>query len=360
MVTEQRPFLKVHQFTIYVLLVIFSCPFMIFASTDLIGAGASFPYPFFAQAFSIYHRETGTRVNYQSIGSGAGINQIINRTVDFGGTDAYLSDTQIQQAGNEVLHIPMILGAVVISYNIPGNPPLNLTGEVLADIYMGNIRRWDDERITRLNPGHSYPAYPILVTHRSDGSGTTFIFSDYLSKISPEWAEKVGRGTSLRWPSGLGGRGNAGVAGLLTEIPGTIAYLERNYASQYDLPMASLQNKSGNFIYPDTESISLSADIDLPEDTRVSLTNSEAEYAYPICGFTWIVVYREQKYDRRTLLRARTLVNLLEWMIVHGQEYAVAMDYSPLPESAREKALNIIDSINFDGTPVKQQGENTQ
>ncbi len=317
--------------------------------TELIGAGATFPYPFLSQVFNIYHRETGTRVNYQAIGSGGGVNQIINRTVDFAGTDAYLTETQLQQAEKNVLHIPIILGAVVVSYNLPENPQLNLTGEILADIYLGNITRWDDDRIKELNPDQSLPALPILAAYRSDGSGTTFIFSDYLCKVSSEWEKEVGKGTSLRWQTGLGGRGNPGVAGLLTEIPGTIGYLERNYANQSNLPVASLKNKAGHFVAPTTHSISQAAEVDLPPHNRVSITNSEAKEAYPICGFTWIIVYEEQKYGRRTPERAQTLAQLLEWLIKHAQEYAVSLDYSPLPPSARENALNLIYSMTYDG-----------
>ncbi len=320
---------------------------------ELTGAGATFPYPLYTRMFEDYHQQTGIRVNYQGIGSGGGIRQLFSKTVDFGGTDAIVSEERIAEAEGEILHIPICLGAVVVTYNIPGNPKLQLSPAVIADIYLGNIEKWNDERLKNLNPGKELPDLNIAVVRRSDGSGTTSIFSNYLSKVSSEWQERVGEGTSLNWPVGLGAKGNPGVAGMVQQLPGSIGYVELIYAMSNDLSYARVQNSSGNFIEPTISSVSLAADIDLPDDTMVSLTNTEAAEGYPIAGFTWIILYREQNYGRRTKQQALETKKLLSWMTGEGQKHAEPLHYAPLSSEAAAKARALINQITYDGTPLR-------
>ena len=319
---------------------------------ELLGAGATFPYPFYSKAFDVYFKVYNVKVNYQAIGSGGGIRQLLNRTVDFGATDAFMSDEYLAKVPMEILHIPTCLGAVVITYNLPGNPKLRFTPQVIADIFLGKIKYWNDERIKTLNPDVKLPAKKILVIHRSDGSGTTFIFSDYLSKVSREWKEKVGRGKSLKWPVGLGGKGNAGVAGLVKQMPGAIGYVELTYALSNNMPVGMVKNKTGNFILPNTESVSLAGNVDIPKDTRVSITNTSAEKGYPISSFTWLILYKEQNYDGRSKEKAKELVNLIWWLIHQGQKYTKELHYAPLPEEAVKRAEDVIRSITYDGKPL--------
>ncbi len=322
---------------------------------ELLGAGATFPYVLYSKMFDAYYKETGIKVNYQSIGSGGGIRQLKEKTVDFGASDAFLSDEQLKEYDSPVLHIPICLGAVVITYNLPGNPELKLTPDVIADIFLGKIKKWNDPRIVSLNPGVKLPDKNITVVHRSDGSGTTFVFVDYLSKVSQEWATKVGRGTSVAWPVGLGGKGNEGVTGLVKQIPGSIGYVELIYAKQNKLPVALVKNKSGKFIKPDLSSITLAGAANIPEDTRVSVTNTDAPDGYPISSYTWILVYKEQNYKNRSLERAKQLVKLLWWMIHDGQKYTEPLDYAKLPNNAVKLAEKIIKSITYNGKPVYKE-----
>lgn len=320
---------------------------------ELTGAGATFPYPLYAKWFDIYHNETGIKVNYQAIGSGGGIRQLINKTVDFGGTDAFMSEKELAKSPyNPILHFPTCLGAVVITYNLPGKSELKLTPKVIADIFLGKITRWNDPKLTKLNPKVKLPSQKIVVVHRSDGSGTTFVFSDYLSKVSPEWAHKVGKGKSLRWPVGLGGKGNPGVAGLIKQIKGSIGYVELAYAEKNHLPYASIKNKHGRFIKPSLKSISLAADVILPPDTKVSLTNTDALEGYPITSFTWIIFYKEQHYGNRSYERAKELIKLFWWMIHQGQQYNESLLYGKLPEKAVKTAERIIKSATYNGKPI--------
>lgn len=321
-------------------------------NVELLGAGATFPYPFYSKAFDVYFKVYNVKVNYQAIGSGGGIRQLLNRTVDFGATDAFMSDEYLAKVPMEILHIPTCLGAVVITYNLPGNPKLRFTPQVIADIFLGKIKYWNDERIKALNPDVKLPAKKILVIHRSDGSGTTFIFSDYLSKVSREWKEKVGRGKSLKWPVGLGGKGNAGVAGLVKQMPGAIGYVELTYALSNNMPVGMVKNKAGNFILPTVESVSLAGNVDIPKDTRISITNTSAEKGYPISSFTWLILYKEQNYDGRSKEKAKELVNLLWWLIHQGQKYTKELHYGPLPEKAVKRAEDVIRSITYDGKPL--------
>jgi len=319
---------------------------------ELLGAGATFPYPLYSKMFDVYHKEYGIKVNYQSIGSGGGQRQIINKTVDFGASDGFMTDEQLSKIKEEILHIPTCLGGVALTYNLSGISDLKFTPDIIADIYLGKLTKWNDERIKSINPGVKLPDSNIIVVHRSDGSGTTFIFTDYLSKVSSEWKEKVGRETSVNWPAGIGGKGNEGVAGLVKQIPGSIGYVELAYAIQNKMTVGIIRNKKGNFIKPELKSISLAGDIPLPADTRVSITDTESPDGYPISGFTWLLVYKEQNYNNRSLDRAKALVNLLWWIIHQGQKYTEPLDYAPLPSEAVKKAENIIKSISYDGTPI--------
>lgn len=320
---------------------------------ELLGAGATFPYPLYNRMFDDYNQQTGVRVNYQGIGSGGGIRQLFSKTVDFGGTDAILSDQQLQEADSPILHIPICLGAVVMTYNIPGNPTLKMTPEIIADVYLGKIEKWNDERLVALNPGVNLPNSNIAVVRRSDGSGTTSIFSNYLNKVSAEWKEKVGEGTSLNWPVGLGAKGNPGVAGMVQQLPGAIGYVELIYAMSNKMPYANIRNKSGNFVEPTIQSVSLAANIPLPDDTRVSLTDTDAAQGYPISGFTWIIIYREQSYQRRSREQALETVKLLSWMIGEGQKHAEPLHYAPLSQEAVRKARNILNSVTYDGKKLQ-------
>jgi phosphate transport system substrate-binding protein len=302
--------------------------------------------------FDVYNKGYGVEVNYQAIGSGGGIRQLINKTVDFGGSDAIVSDQDMKEAAAPILHIPTSAGAVVVTYNLTGEPELKFTPDMIADIFLGKIRKWNDPRISALNPGMKLPDMAVTVVHRSDGSGTTFIFSDYVSKVSSEWKEKVGKGTSLNWPTGLGGKGNPGVAGLVKQTPGSIGYVELIYALQNKMPYGTVKNKNGRFVTPTIASTSLAADINLPDDMRVSLTDTDASGGYPISGFTWILVYKEQNYADRSEEKAKELVKLLWWMTHEGQKHAEPLHYAPLSKRAVEKAEKLIRSISYKEKPL--------
>ena len=319
---------------------------------EILGAGATFPYPFYSKLFDVYHEESNIKVNYQAIGSGGGIRQLLNKTVDFGATDAFMSNEELEKAPAEIVHIPTCLGAVVVTYNLPNNPQLKLTPEIIADIFLGKIKMWNNERIKAENPDTKLPKWNIVVVHRSDGSGTTFIFSDYLTKVSKEWKEKVGRGKSLSWPVGLGGKGNPGVAGLVQQTPGAIGYVELIYALSNNMPVGIVKNKSGNYIVPSIKSVSLAANVQMPADTRVSLTNTSAKNGYPISSFTWLIVFKEQNYNNRSKNRAKSTLNLLWWVIHNGQEYAEPLHYAPLPKEAVEKAEGVLRSVTYNNKAI--------
>ncbi len=316
---------------------------------ELIGAGATFPYPLYSKMFDAYYKETGVKVNYQSIGSGGGIKQLENKTVDFGASDAPLSDDEMKAMPGAVIHIPTCLGAVMITYNLEGNPRLKLTPDVIADIFLGKITKWNDSRITSLNPGIKLPAMAISVVHRSDGSGTTYVFSDYLSKVSPQWKSNPGQGKALDWPVGIGAKGNEGVGGMVKQIPGSIGYVELAYVMQNKIPAALVQNKSGLFIEASLQSISASAAVKLPDDLRVSLVNTDAKDGYPITSFTYILLYENQQYDNRPEATAKGTVKLIHWMITTGQQYATPLIYAPLPKEASEAALKRLQLVNYNG-----------
>ena len=321
-------------------------------SKELLGAGATFPYPLYSKMFDTYYQAYKVKINYQAIGSGGGIQQLISKTVDFGGTDAFMNEREMKKAEVPILHIPTCLGAVVVTYNLPDKPKLKFTPDVIADIFLGNITRWDDPRIAAVNPDVKLPSMSIVVVHRSDGSGTTFIFSDYLSKVSKDWNFKVGADKSLNWPVGLGAKGNPGVAGLINQTPGAIGYVELIYTTQNNMPAGIIKNKAGNFIEPNIKSTSAAANIEMPDDTRISLTDTAAADGYPISGFTWLIFYKEQKYADRSKEKADELIKLLWWMIHEGQQIAEPMHYAPIPKSAVAKGEQILQSVDYNGVPL--------
>jgi phosphate transport system substrate-binding protein len=306
------------------------------AQMKLNGAGATFPYVIYSKWFDVYHQKTGIEFNYQAIGSGGGIRQVIEGTVDFGASDAPMSEEQMQQVkekqGTEILHIPTVMGAVVVTYNLPKvGKGLKLTPDVLADIYLGTITKWNDSKITSINSGLNLPDEAIFVTHRSDGSGTTNIFTGYLTKVSDSWKSKVGQGTSVNWPVGLGGKGNEGVAGLVKQTEGSIGYVELAYAEKNNLPYAALKNKAGYFVEPTFDAVSAAAAgfiKNMPADLRVEITNADGKNSYPIAGFTWLLIYKNMK-DKT---KAKAIVNFLKWAVTDGEKYAKELYYAPLPK----------------------------
>ncbi len=320
-----------------------------FAQLKLNGAGATFPYVIYSKWFDLYSKKTGTEFNYQSIGSGGGIKQVLEGTVDFGASDAPMTDDQLKDAkdkqGTEILHFPTVMGAVVVTYNVPGvGKGLKLTQDALAGIYLGEITQWDDPKIKAENPSMSLPDEAIIVAHRSDGSGTTNIFTDYLTKVSKTWEQKVGRGTSVSWPVGLGGKGNEGVTGLVKQSEGSIGYVELAYAVKNNLPYASLRNKDGKFVEPTFDAVSAAAAGSIktmPADMRVSITDADGAGSYPISGFTWLLIYQNGK-DKE---KSAALVKFLRWAYTDGQNYAKDLYYAPLPKEVVKMCEKKISSI---------------
>jgi phosphate transport system substrate-binding protein len=303
-------------------------------SVDLTGAGATFPYPLYSKWFSDYAKLTGVKINYQSIGSGGGIRQLSEQTVDFGASDSPMSDQELASAkGGPVLHIPTVLGAVVMTYNVPGlTSPINLTPKAIADIFSGKITKWSDTRITTLNAGVTLPSTDILVVHRSDGSGTTYIFTDYLTAAVPAWASSVGKGKEVKWPVGLGAKGNEGVAGQVKQSPGAIGYVELAYAKQNNLAIAAVQNKAGKMIIASVPAVTAAAagvakSLPANTDYRISIVNAPGADSYPISSFTWILVYQHQ----RDPVKGKKIVNFLNWALTEGEAEAPPLDYAPLP-----------------------------
>ena len=305
-------------------------------NVDLTGAGATFPYPLYSKWFDAYATKTGVKINYQSIGSGGGIRQLSEETVDFGASDAPMKDDELAKAkGGAVLHYPMTMGAVVITYNLAEvKRPLRLTGDVVADIYQGKITQWNDSRIAALNGGVALPNVDILVVHRSDGSGTSFIFTDYLSTVSSSWASGPGRGKEVQWPTGLGAKGNEGVSGQVSQMAGAIGYVELAYANQNKLAVAQLRNAAGNFVAPSTQSVTAAAagvakTLPANTDYRISIVNAPGKDAYPISSFTWLLVYQ----NMADAAKAKKLNDFIRWAIHDGQAMAPALDYAPLPSN---------------------------
>jgi phosphate transport system substrate-binding protein len=320
---------------------------------NLLGAGSTFVYPLFSKIFADYGAKHSVQVNYQSIGSGGGILQLTNKTVDFGGSDAPLNPEQAKKIGVPVLHIPMAAGAVVITYNIPGvTSALNLTGKDLADIYLGKIKTWNSPEIAATNKGIKLPNLPIVVIHRSEGSGTSFIFTDFLTKVNPDWAAKVGKATAVNWPAGLGGKGSEGVSGLVKQTPGAIGYVELIYALQNKMIFANIQNKSGKFIAATLASTTLASKVDLPANAEVSLTNTDNPAGYPISSFTWALIYKEQKYSDRSAAKAKALLDLMWYNIHEGQKDCEPLNYAPLSKSAVKVAEAELKSATYGGKAI--------
>lgn len=321
-------------------------------ANEILGAGATFPYPLYSKMFDEYNKKTGVRINYQSIGSGGGIKQLQNKTVDFGASDAPMSDEDISKSPGAIQHFPTCLGAVIVTYNLPGDPKLKLSPEVVADIFLGKITKWDDARIKADNGDAKLPSLPITVVHRSDGSGTTYVFSDYLSKVSSVWSQKPGTGKSLDWPVGIGAKGNEGVGGMVKQTPGSIGYVELAYVMQNKMAGAMIKNKSGNFVEANLSSISAAANVQIPADYRVSLTNTEAADGYPISSFTYLLVYQNQSYDNRAQAQAKATVELINWMIHDGQAFAEPLMYAPLPASVVKMEEESLKKITFSNQPL--------
>src|SRR5882762_7273212 len=321
-------------------------------ATSLTGAGATFPYPIYSKWFDMYRDKTGIEINYQSIGSGGGIQQIKAGTVDFGASDAALSDARLKEMPRRILHFPTVAGAVVLAYNLPSvRQPLKLTPALISGIYMGKITTWNDKRIGAANPGVALPAAPILPVHRSDGSGTTNIFTTYLSAVDGPWKEMVGANTSVSWPVGIGGKGNEGVSGLIRQTQGAIGYIELAYAKQNHLPVAHIRNKSGKFVEPTLESTTAAAEGASPllaKDVRTPIVNSSAPDAYPICGLTFLLVYQDQKDPGK----AHALAGFIDWGIHDGQSVAPSLDYAPLPDAVVKVNEASLRKLTVAGKPL--------
>jgi phosphate transport system substrate-binding protein len=316
-----------------------------FSATTLNGAGATFPYPIYSKWFSEYHKlHPDVQINYQSIGSGGGIRQLQAGTVDFGASDGPMTNEQLKHSSTKILHIPTVLGAVVPAFNLPGQSDLKFTPQVVAGIYLGTITKWNDAAIAKSNPGANLPGDPITVVHRSDGSGTTFIWTDYLSKISPEWKSKVGSGTSVKWPTGLGAKGNEGVAGMVRQMKGSIGYIELIYAEQNKIPFGSVQNQAGSFVKASLQSTTAAAASmkNMPSDFRASITNAAGKDAYPIASFTWVLLPETSKDPAK----GKILSEFLKWMLDEGQKFAPQLSYAPLPSSVVEKARAAIQQVH--------------
>ncbi len=321
-----------------------------FGQTTLNGAGATFPYPMYSKWFSEYHKtHPDVQVNYQSIGSGGGIRQVTEGTVDFGASDMPMTDEQLQEAQGKlktkVLNIPTVLGADVPAYNIPGvSGEVKFTPEILAGIFLGHINNWNDKAIAAANPGVNFPNQEIVVVQRSDGSGTTFIWTDYLSKISAEWKGQVGAGTSVKWPKGLGGKGNEGVAGSIRQLPGSLGYVELIYAVQNKIAYGTVRNSSGAFVKASLESVTAAAASapKMPADYRVSITNAPGKDAYPISSFTWLLIPQKSKDPAK----GKMLADFLNWMVTDGQKLTMALDYAPLPANVAAKVKETIKQVN--------------
>lgn len=323
---------------------------------SLQGAGASFPNPIYQKWLSEYTKShPEARIDYQSIGSGGGQKQIVAQTIDFGASDSPMSDTDLKNAPGELLHIPTVLGAVVLTYNLPGlTQPLRFSPGVIAGIFLGEVKKWNDPRLKADNPGVELPNTDVTVVHRSDGSGTSAVFTDYLSKVSSEWKEKVGAGTSPSWPVGLGGKGNEGVSGQIKQTPSTIGYVELVYAVQNNLPVALLKNSAGNYAAPTLEAVTAAAAESVattPEDLRVSITNASGAGAYPISSYTYVLVYKEQKEQAK----GKALADFLWWGIHQGEVFAKGLNYAPLPEEIVKRAESKIDSMTWQGQPLREK-----
>ena len=343
---------------LFILLVLGSCVnkhTSISGSSSISGAGATFPYPFYNIVFRDYMRvHPGVTVNYGAIGSGGGIRSLRDKSVDFGASDASLSEKELKSMNAEVVHIATCMGGVVMAYTLPGVDSLRLTGELIAEIFMGNIIRWNDPLIVQENPEVDLPDLRITPIYRSDGSGTTFNFSDYLCEVSEKWECSMGKGKALKWTAGIAAKGNPGVAGIVQQTEGAIGYIGSEYALTLKLPTAKLKNKAGNYVDATLETISAAANVDLPDDMRATLTDSADPNAYPISLLTWILVYKDQQYGNRTEKDARDLVDLLTYMLSpEGQKVAAKINYAPLSEQALTKTQRLISEIHYGGKSLQ-------
>ena len=321
---------------------------------ELSGAGATFPLPFYNVVFEQFGQVNGDQVAYGGIGSGGGVRNLRDKIVDFAGSDAYLSDKEMAEMA-PVVHIPTCMGAVVVAYNLDGVDELKLTGELVADIFAGEVKMWNDTRLAELNPGVKLPNEPIIPVYRSDGSGTTFVFTDYLTKVSPMWASKYGVGKSVNFPSGQAAKGNPGVAGVIKQTKNTIGYVGSEYAFAQKIPYASIQNQRGEFVLPSSATISAAASGDIPADTRCSITNSDAAGAYPISTFTWMIIYKEQNYSDRTKEQAMATLDLLKYILSdEAQGITSEVHYAPLPAKVKELSMTNLKTVTYDGVSIMQ------
>ncbi len=321
---------------------------------ELSGAGATFPLPFYNVVFEQFGELNGDQVAYGGIGSGGGVRNLRDKIVDFAGSDAFLSDKEMAEMA-PVVHIPTCMGAVVVAYNLDGVDELNLSGEIIADIFAGEIKMWNDERIVALNPGVNLPSEAIVPVFRSDGSGTTFVFTDYLTKVSPMWKEKYGSGKSVNFPSGIAAKGNPGVAGMIKQTNNSIGYVGSEYAFAQKIPYAKIKNQRGEIVEPNATSISAAASGEIPADTRCSITNSDAAGAYPISTFTWMIIYKEQNYSDRTKEQAAATLDLLKYILSDEiQSITTEVHYAPLPEKAKSISMQNLGEVTYNGVALMQ------
>ena len=321
---------------------------------ELSGAGATFPLPFYNVVFENFSQVNGDVVAYGGIGSGGGVRNLRDKIVDFAGSDAFLTDKEMAEMA-PVVHVPTCMGAVVVAYNLDGVKELKLTGEIVADIFAGEIKMWNDERLAALNPDITLPAEAIIPVFRSDGSGTTFVFTDYLTKVSPMWKEKYGAGKSVNFPSGQAAKGNPGVAGVISQTKNSIGYIGSEYAFAQKIPYARIQNARGEFVLPSSESISAAASGIIPTDTRCSITNADASGAYPISTFTWMIIYKEQNYSDRSKEQAMATLDLLKYILSDdAQNITSEVHYAPLPAKAKELSLTNLKTVTYDGVSILQ------
>ena len=321
---------------------------------ELSGAGATFPLPFYNVVFENFSQVNGDVVAYGGIGSGGGVRNLRDKIVDFAGSDAFLSDKEMAEMA-PVVHIPTCMGAVVLAYNLDGVKELKLSGEIIADIFAGNIKMWNDERLAALNPDVTLPAESIIPVFRSDGSGTTFVFTDYLTKVSPMWREKFGAGKSVNFPSGQAAKGNPGVAGVIKQTKNSIGYVGSEYAFAQKIPYARIQNPRGEFVLPSSATISAAASGVIPADTRCSITNADAAGAYPISTFTWMIIYKEQNYSDRSKEQAMATLDLAQFIISDlAQHITSEVHYAPLPAKAKELSMTNLKTVTYDGISILQ------
>ena len=323
-------------------------------SQELSGAGATFPLPFYNVVFEQFAEVNGDAVAYGGIGSGGGVRNLRDKIVDFAGSDAFLSEKEMKDMG-PVIHIPTCMGAVVMAYNLEGVDELRLTGDIIANIFAGEIKMWNDERIKELNPQAMLPNEAIIPVFRSDGSGTTFVFTDYLTKVSPMWASKFGAGKSVNFPVGQAAKGNPGVAGVIKQTKNSIGYVGSEYAFAQKISYAKIQNKQGEFIAPSSASISAAASGEIPADTRTSITNSDAKGAYPISTFTWMIIYKEQNYSDRSMEQAMATLDLIQYILSdEAQKITAYVHYAPLPTKAKEISLSNLKTVTYNGEAILQ------